>query len=122
MLVVVSPAKNLDFETPIKVDDFTQPTMLQDTERLMEVCRTLSPADLSSLMKISDKLATLNANRFAEFSTPFTADNARQAMYAFNGDVYTGLDANTLSNKAVSYAQDHLRILSGLYGLLRPLD
>ena len=65
MLVVVSPAKNLDFETPIKVDDFTQPTMLQDTERLMEVCRTLSPADLSSLMKISDKLATLNANRFA---------------------------------------------------------
>ena len=122
MLVVVSPAKNLDFETPIKVDDFTQPTMLQDTERLMEVCRTLSPADLSSLMKISDKLATLNANRFAEFSTPFTADNARQAMYAFNGDVYTGLDAITLSNKAVSYAQDHLRILSGLYGLLRPLD
>ena len=66
MLVVVSPAKNLDFETPIKVDDFTQPTMLQDTERLMEVCRTLSPADLSSLMKISDKLATLNAIRFAE--------------------------------------------------------
>ena len=122
MLVVVSPAKNLDFETPIEVDDFTQPTMLQDTERLMEVCRTLSPADLSSLMKISDKLATLNANRFAEFSTPFTADNARQAMYAFNGDVYTGLDSNTLSNKAVSYAQDHLRILSGLYGLLRPLD
>lgn len=122
MLVVVSPAKNLDFESHVPVNDFTQPAMLEDTNRLMEVCRTLSPADLSSLMKISDKLATLNANRFAEFSTPFTIDNARQAMYAFNGDVYTGLDAYTLSEDAVAYAQNHLRILSGLYGLLRPLD
>jgi cytoplasmic iron level regulating protein YaaA (DUF328/UPF0246 family) len=122
MLVVVSPAKNLDFESRIPVNDFTQPAMLEDTNRLMEVCRTLSPADLSSLMKISDKLATLNANRFAEFSTPFTIDNARQAMYAFNGDVYTGLDAYTLNEDSVAYAQNHLRILSGLYGLLRPLD
>lgn len=122
MLVVVSPAKNLDFESSIPVSDFSQPAMLDDTNRLMEVCRTLSPADLSSLMKISDKLATLNANRFAEFSTPFTTDNARQAMYAFNGDVYTGLDAYTLSEDSVAYAQNHLRILSGLYGLLRPLD
>ena len=122
MLVVVSPAKNLDFESRIPVNDFTQPAMLEDTNRLMEVCRTLSPADLSSLMKISDKLATLNANRFAEFTTPFTTDNARQAMYAFNGDVYTGLDAYTLSEDSVAYAQNHLRILSGLYGLLRPLD
>ena len=122
MLVVVSPAKNLDFESEIPVSQFTQPAMLEDTERLMEVCRTLSPADLSSLMKISDKLATLNANRFAEFSTPFTPDNARQAMYAFNGDVYTGLDAYSLDSETVEYAQKHLRILSGLYGLLRPLD
>jgi len=122
MLVVVSPAKNLDFESDIPVSQFTQPAMLEDTERLMEVCRTLSPADLSSLMKISDKLATLNANRFAEFSTPFTPDNARQAMYAFNGDVYTGLDAYSLDSETVEYAQKHLRILSGLYGLLRPLD
>ncbi|MEC8638892.1 MAG: peroxide stress protein YaaA [Pseudomonadota bacterium] len=122
MLVVVSPAKNLDFESEIPVSQFTQPAMLEDTERLMEVCRTLSPADLSSLMKISDKLATLNANRFAEFSTPFTPDNARQAMYAFNGDVYTGLDAYSLDSETVEYAQQHLRILSGLYGLLRPLD
>jgi len=122
MLVVVSPAKNLDFESDIPVSQFTQPVMLGDTERLMEVCRTLSPADLSSLMKISDKLATLNANRFAEFSTPFTPDNARQAMYAFNGDVYTGLDAYSLDSETVEYAQKHLRILSGLYGLLRPLD
>ena len=122
MLVVVSPAKNLDFESEIPVSQFTQPAMLEDTERLMEVCRTLSPADLSSLMKISDKLATLNANRFAEFSTPFSPDNARQAMYAFNGDVYTGLDAYSLDGDTVEYAQKHLRILSGLYGLLRPLD
>ena len=122
MLVVVSPAKNLDFESEIPVSQFTLPAMLEDTERLMEVCRTLSPADLSSLMKISDKLATLNANRFAEFSTPFTPDNARQAMYAFNGDVYTGLDAYSLDSETVEYAQQHLRILSGLYGLLRPLD
>lgn len=111
------PSKNLDFESEIPVSTFTQPSMLEDTERLMKVCRTLSPADLSSLMKISDKLATLNANRFAEFSTPFTKDNARQAMYAFNGDVYTGLDAYTLDSETVEYAQDHLRILSGLYGL-----
>jgi cytoplasmic iron level regulating protein YaaA (DUF328/UPF0246 family) len=122
MLVVVSPAKNLDFETEIPVNSFTQPAMMDDTKRLMGVCRTLSPADLSSLMKISDKLATLNANRFAEFSTPFDKGNARQAMYAFNGDVYTGLDAYTLSEESVDFAQDHLRILSGLYGLLRPLD
>ncbi|BFT31245.1 peroxide stress protein YaaA [Alteromonas sp. D210916BOD_24] len=122
MLVVVSPAKNLDFESEIPVSQFTQPELLEDTKRLMKVCRTLSPADLSSLMKISDKLATLNANRFAEFSTPFTSDNARPAMYAFNGDVYTGLDAYSLDSAAVTYAQQHLRILSGLYGLLRPLD
>lgn len=122
MLVVVSPAKNLDYETAIPVSEHTQPALLSNAEQLVKTCRTLSPADLSSLMSISDKLATLNANRFTEFSTPFTKDNARQALYAFNGDVYTGLDAYTLSEADVSYAQTHLRILSGLYGVLRPLD
>lgn len=122
MLVVVSPAKNLDYETAIPVSEHTQPALLSNAEQLVETCRTLSPADLSSLMSISDKLATLNANRFTEFSTPFTKDNARQALYAFNGDVYTGLDAYTLSEADVIYAQTHLRILSGLYGVLRPLD
>ena len=122
MLVVVSPAKNLDFESVVPTREYTQPALLDETERLMKVCRTLSPADLASLMKISDKLATLNANRFAEFSTPFTPENARQAMYAFNGDVYTGLDAHSLDTDAVAYAQNRLRILSGLYGLLLPLD
>ncbi len=96
--------------------------MLGDADTLAQECKALTPADLSSLMKISDKLATLNANRFAEFSTPFTPDNARQALFAFNGDVYTGLDAQSLSEDDIAYAQQHLRILSGLYGVLRPLD
>ncbi len=119
MLVVVSPAKNLDFDTQVPVSEYTQPSLL---DTLAQECKALTPADLSSLMKISDKLATLNANRFAEFSTPFTPDNARQALFAFNGDVYTGLDAQSLSEDDIAYAQQHLRILSGLYGVLRPLD
>ena len=122
MLVVVSPAKNLDFDTQVPVSEYTQPSLLGDADTLVQECKALTPADLSSLMKISDKLATLNANRFAEFSTPFTPDNARQALFAFNGDVYTGLDAQSLSEDDIAYAQQHLRILSGLYGVLRPLD
>lgn len=122
MLAVVSPAKNLDFESSIPVATHTQPTMLDHVDHLVKFCKALSPADLSSLMSISDKLAVLNAERFDSFTTPFTPDNARQALYAFNGDVYTGLDAYSLSEDEVNYAQSHLRILSGLYGLLRPLD
>lgn len=122
MLVVVSPAKNLDYSTRLPFDSATNPQLLEEAEALVARCQSLSPADLSSLMSISDKLATLNANRFAEFSTPFTKDNARPAVYAFNGDVYTGLDAYSLTEKDMDYAQDHLRILSGLYGVLRPLD
>lgn len=122
MLVVVSPAKNLDFETPVPVENFSQPALLDHAEVLAKTCKKLTPADLSSLMKISDKLATLNANRFDSFTTPFTKDNARQALFAFNGDVYAGLDAYTLSQDDIAYAQTHLRILSGLYGLLKPLD
>ncbi|RDV29034.1 peroxide stress protein YaaA [Alteromonas aestuariivivens] len=122
MLVVVSPAKNLDYETPVPESDATEPALLENTLELVQVCQQLSPAELSSLMSISDKLATLNANRFAEFRTPFTKNNARPSLFAFNGDVYTGLDAYTLSETDVEYAQQHLRILSGLYGLLRPLD
>ncbi|PRO71483.1 peroxide stress protein YaaA [Alteromonas alba] len=122
MLVVVSPAKNLDYESSVPVSEYTQPELLDDASTLAEECKELSPAQLGSLMKISDKLATLNANRFAEFSVPFTDDNARQALFAFNGDVYTGLDAQSLSDEDIAYAQQHLRILSGLYGVLRPLD
>ncbi|MCW8107010.1 peroxide stress protein YaaA [Alteromonas ponticola] len=122
MLVVVSPAKNLDYETNVPVTQFSQPEMMEQTQKLVEISRQLSPAELASLMSISDKLATLNANRFAEFTLPFTANNARQAIFAFNGDVYTGLDAYSLDKPTLEYAQGHLRILSGLYGLLKPLD
>lgn len=122
MLIVVSPAKNLDYESKVPVSEYTQPLLLDDAAALAEECKALSPAQLGTLMKISDKLATLNANRFSEFTVPFTDVNARQAVFAFNGDVYTGLDAHSLSDKDVAYAQQHLRILSGLYGVLRPLD
>jgi cytoplasmic iron level regulating protein YaaA (DUF328/UPF0246 family) len=122
MLLVVSPAKNLDYESSIPSVTPTQPRFETQIKSLIETCRHLSPADLSSLMGISDKLALLNAERFNSFSLPFDERNARPALYAFNGDVYTGLDALSLAPDAVAYAQSHLRILSGLYGLLRPLD
>lgn len=122
MLVVVSPAKTLDFETPPACDKYSQADLITQSAELIEVCRQLTPADLASLMKISDKLAGLNAARFTEWSDTFTADNAKQAVYAFKGDVYTGLDADSLTTQDLEFAQQHFRILSGLYGLLRPLD
>ncbi|OHU89133.1 MULTISPECIES: peroxide stress protein YaaA [Pseudoalteromonas] len=122
MITVISPAKNLDFETPSHISHFTQPELLQHSEELIKVCRTLSMQQVASLMKISDKLAGLNVARFNDWSVPFTAQNAKQAVLAFNGDVYSGLEANTLSEDALAYAQQHLRILSGLYGVLKPLD
>ncbi|MEP1446214.1 MAG: peroxide stress protein YaaA [Paraglaciecola sp.] len=122
MLVVISPAKNLDYDTPSITNTFTQPEMLDDSHRLIKHCRKLSPAKISSLMKISDKLAGLNADRYAGWHTPFDNSNAKQALLAFNGDVYSGLDASTFSQDDFDYAQQHLRILSGLYGVLRPLD
>lgn len=122
MLLVISPAKTLDYETPSNTSNFTQPDFLDQSALLIEELRNLSPADIGSLMSISDKLSQLNAARFQAWSTPFSMDNAKQAILAFKGDVYTGLDAETLSKKQLSFAQQHLRILSGLYGLLRPLD
>lgn len=122
MLVVISPAKNLDFESPLPTAEHTQPRLLDEAAELVDYAKQLSPADLSSLMSISDKLAGLNAARFAEWQLPFTPDNARPAVYAFDGDVYAGLAAEKLSAEATAYAQQHLRILSGLYGVLRPLD
>ena len=122
MLVVISPAKNLDYETPAPTDIYTQPDMLDDSKELIKHCRKLSPAKIGSLMKISDKLAGLNADRYASWQTPFDTTNAKQALLAFNGDVYTGLDAGSFSQDDFDYAQQHLRILSGLYGVLRPLD
>ncbi|GLP97154.1 peroxide stress protein YaaA [Paraferrimonas sedimenticola] len=122
MLALISPAKTLDFETAPITATHSQPQLLEQAEALMPICRALTPADLSQLMKISDKLAGLNAARFGEWQPPFSLDNAKQALLAFKGDVYTGLDAETLSQAQLEYAQEHLRILSGLYGLLRPLD
>ncbi|WP_462159261.1 peroxide stress protein YaaA [Pseudoalteromonas sp. GB56] len=122
MITVISPAKNLDYETPAPIQSHTQPELLAHSEELIEVCRNLSPQQIGSLMKISDKLAGLNAARFSEWAQPFTCENAKQAIFAFNGDVYTGLDASTLDDSSIEYAQQHLRILSGLYGVLKPLD
>ena len=122
MLLVVSPAKNLDYESPLTTEKYSQPELLSHSQLLIDQCVKLSPAEISSLMGISDKLAGLNAARFGQWSQPFTKDNARPAVLAFNGDVYTGLDAKTLTDTDFEYAQQHMRILSGLYGLLKPLD
>lgn len=122
MLYVISPAKNLDYETPPVTDTYTQPELLDDAQELMKTCVELTPVDLSNLMHISDKLAGLNAARFTQWQPNFTPDNAKQALLAFNGDVYTGIDAETFSQQDFDYCQSHLRILSGLYGLLKPLD
>ena len=122
MLMVISPAKTLDYTSPLATEKFTQPRFLEQSGQLIEVLREFSPSELAELMKLSDKLAGLNIARFTEWQPDFTPENARQAILAFKGDVYTGLDAATLSAEDFDYAQQHLRILSGLYGVLRPLD
>jgi cytoplasmic iron level regulating protein YaaA (DUF328/UPF0246 family) len=122
MLMVISPAKTLDFESPAKTKVSTQPDFLEHSQQLIDQLRELSPSDISGLMSISDKLGNLNYDRFLNWHKPFDADNAKQAVLAFKGDVYTGLDAESFNSKDFKFAQKHLRILSGLYGLLRPLD
>lgn len=122
MLITISPAKTLDFESPLATTQFTQPELLKYSQQLIEECRKLSSSDIASLMKISDKLAGLNAARFGEWQPNFTPENARQAILAFKGDVYTGMQAELFSEDDFQFAQQHLRMLSGLYGVLRPLD
>ncbi|WP_349886996.1 peroxide stress protein YaaA [Pantoea ananatis] len=122
MLMVISPAKTLDYESPLTTQRFTQPALLEKSQQLIEIARKLSPAQVASLMSISDKLAHLNADRFNSWQPDFNLKNARQAILAFKGDVYTGLQAETFSEQDFDFAQQHLRMLSGLYGLLRPLD
>ena len=122
MILVISPAKSLDYESPVPTKKFTQPDFLDDSQQLIEEVRELSPPEIESLMKISPKLADLNFGRFLNWQQPFNCDNAKQAVLAFKGDVYVGLAAETFSEADFDYAQKHLRILSGLYGLLRPLD
>lgn len=122
MKIVISPAKSLDFETKLPTRKHTQPAFLDKAEIVHKTLKEKSPKELMQLMDISDKLADLNWQRNQEWSTPFTTKNARPAMYAFNGDVYTGLDAYTIPTAKLNRLQDTLRILSGLYGLLKPLD
>ena len=122
MLIVLSPAKTLDYETPPQTRKATQPALLARSAQLVEDARKLSPDAIGSLMGISDNLAELNHERFMNWGGPFTLDNAKQSVLAFKGDVYTGLDADTMKVADLDYAQKHLRILSGLYGILRPLD
>ena len=122
MLMVLSPAKTLDYESPLTTDEHSLPDFIPRSAELISTLRAKSPAEISTLMQISDPLAQLNVSRYASWTRKFSFDNARQAVLAFNGDVYEGLDASSLTPKQLDWAQDHLRILSGLYGLLRPLD
>ncbi len=122
MLILISPAKTLDFETPSVASKHSQPTMLDDSETLINILSTKPPLDLEKMMGISAKLAELNSERYHQWSRPFNKKNAKQAVLAFKGDVYTGLDAEEFSSENFAYAQEHLRILSGLYGVIRPLD
>jgi len=122
MLMLVSPAKTLDYESPLPADDYSQPEMINSAQALISELKDLTPADVAKLMSLSDKLAHLNVTRFQHWKKPFTPSNARPAIFAFKGDVYTGLDAYSLKKSDLNFAQKHLRILSGLYGLLKPLD
>ena len=122
MLIVVSPAKTLDYETPLPVDKATQPLFKKRSAELIEVLLDYTPAQLGKLMSISDKLAELNVNRYGDWQLKATKSNARPALLAFKGDVYKGMDAATFKAADFDFAQEHLAILSGLYGMLRPLD
>lgn len=122
MLILISPAKTLDYQSPLATTRFTQPELLDHAQQLIHEARKLSAPQIGKLMGISDKLADLNATRFHDWQPDFTPENARQAILAFKGDVYTGLQAETFSDADFEFAQLHLRMLSGLYGVLRPLD
>ncbi len=122
MKIVISPAKSLDFESKLPTSKYTQPSFLEQSEKLNKVLKKKKPKDLSDLMHISDKLAQLNWQRNQDFHTPFTPENARPAVFAFSGDVYQGLDAYSITADKLGQLQETLRILSGLYGVLKPLD
>lgn len=122
MKIVVSPAKSLDFESKLPTDQYSQPSFIAKSMELNKVLAKKKPKALSELMAISDNLAQLNWERNQQFSTPFTKQNARPAVYSFNGDVYKGLDAYSISEDKIEQLQNTLRILSGLYGILKPLD
>jgi len=122
MIIALSPSKGQDFETPGLTQKYSRPADLKDSELLIRELRKITAAGLQELMDVSSNIATLNAGRYQSFSTPFTTKNARQAIFAFKGDVYGGIDIEQFTAEDFDYAQEHLRILSGLYGCLRPLD
>lgn len=122
MLILISPAKTLDYDTPSVTKKFSQPQMLDHSEELVGVLKKYNSNQISKLMGLSQKLADLNRDRYQTWSRPFKKSNAKQALLAFKGDVYVGLNAENFSDDDFAYAQEHLRILSGLYGILRPLD
>lgn len=122
MKVVLSPAKSLNFEETPPTKDYTQGVLNHEAEKLMKVLKKKTPKKLKDLMSISNQLAELNYERNQVWETPFSLDNAKQAIFTFTGDVYVGFEAESISDKALSFAQKHLRILSGLYGILKPLD
>lgn len=122
MKIVISPAKSLDFKTKLPTKKFTESSFLKESKVIHKIIKEKSPKELSELMHISDKLGELNWQRNQEWQTPFTPNNARPAIFAFNGDVYSGLDAYTIPTDKLDQLQDSLRILSGLYGVLKPLD
>src|SRR5690606_21968523 len=120
--IVISPDKSLDYESPLPTAQYSMPAFLSKSRTIHRVLKQQQPSDLASLMDISDKLADLNWQRNKKWKTPFTPENARQAIYAFSGDVYVGMDAYSIETQKIDVLQDKLRILSGLYGLLKPLD
>lgn len=122
MLALISPAKTLDYESALPTDLHTLPRLLDHSQQLIDISRSLSASEIAKLMKVSEKIAVLNAERFRDWQQEFDFSNARQAIFAFKGDVYTGLDAYHLNDQNLEFSQQHLRMLSGLYGLLRPLD
>ena len=122
MLVTLSPSKGQDFEIPMPSAEYSVPAQLDQSQLLIDELLAYDPEKIGSLMSISENLSNLNFQRFHDFHTPFNADNARPALFAFKGDVYSGIESDNFSNADLAYAQDHLRILSGLYGALRPMD
>ena len=122
MLMILSPAKKMDYQAPTTIAKYSAAEMLDHSETLIDSLKTKTPQDICSLMGLSDKLGALNFERFQSWRQPFNSDNARQAILAFQGDVYQGFNAQSMDLRDLEWAQEHLRILSGLYGLLRPLD
>jgi len=122
MKIVISPAKSLDFESPLPTQEFSESRFIKDSKIINKEIKLKSPKELSALMSISDKLADLNWQRNKDWKTPFNPENARPAVYAFSGDVYVGMNPQTIPLEKIPALQDRLRILSGLYGILKPLD